>query len=124
MRLALEWLSEWIDLPEPVELTERLDLGGFEDARVEDTGPDLSAVVVGQVVEREPHPSADRLSFCRVDVGDEEPLEIVCGAPNVAQGQKVAVARVGTTLPDGTKLKKSKIRGVASGCRARGEGAL
>jgi len=114
MRLAMEWLSEWIDLPEPAELTERLDMGGFEDARVEDTGPDLSAVVVGQVVDRQPHPNADRLSCCRVDVGDGEPLEIVCGAPNVAQGQKVAVARVGTTLPDGTKLKKTKIRGVAS----------
>jgi phenylalanyl-tRNA synthetase beta chain len=66
------------------------------------------------VVEREPHPGADRLSLCRVDVGDEVPSPIVCGAPNVAAGQTVAVARPGTRLPDGKKLKKSKIRGVES----------
>lgn len=114
MRLSLEWLAEWIDLPAPDELVHRLDMGGFEDARVEQTGPDLSALQVGLVLSREPHPNADRLSLCRVDLGEDEPVEIVCGAPNVAAGQKVAVARPGTTLPDGTKLKKSKIRGVSS----------
>jgi phenylalanyl-tRNA synthetase beta chain len=114
MRIPLEWLGEWIDLPPTETLVERLDLGGFEDTLVEDTGPDLSAVRVGHVLERAPHPNADRLSLCRVDLGEGEPLEIVCGAPNVAAGQKVAVAPVGTVLPDGTRLKKSKIRGVTS----------
>jgi phenylalanyl-tRNA synthetase beta chain len=114
MRLPIEWLAEWVELPPLRELEERLNLGGFEDAVVEATGPDLSAVRVGQVLERAAHPAADRLSVCRVELGEGEPLEIVCGAPNVAAGQKVAVARTGTVLPDGTKLKKAKIRGVIS----------
>jgi phenylalanyl-tRNA synthetase beta chain len=114
MRLPLDWLAEWIDLPPVGELVERLNLGGFEDAEVHDTGPDLSAIRVGRVVERAAHPNADRLSVCRVDVGEAETLEVVCGAPNVAAGQKVAIAVSGTKLPDGKKLKRSKIRGVVS----------
>ncbi|MBW2269023.1 MAG: phenylalanine--tRNA ligase subunit beta [Deltaproteobacteria bacterium] len=114
MRLCLDWLAEWVDLPDAAELVHQLDMCGFEDALVEQTGPDLSAFRVGCVLEREPHPDADRLSVCRVDLGAGEPVEIVCGAPNVAAGQKVVVASPGTRLPDGTKLKKSKIRGVTS----------
>jgi phenylalanyl-tRNA synthetase beta chain len=114
MRVSLDWLAEWIDLPEDDELAERLNLGGFEDAEIEVSGPDLSAVVVGHVALREPHPDADRLSFCKVDIGGDALVEVVCGAPNVAQGQKIAFAPVGSRLPDGTKLKKTKIRGVAS----------
>ncbi|MBW2280126.1 MAG: phenylalanine--tRNA ligase subunit beta, partial [Deltaproteobacteria bacterium] len=123
MRVPLGWLSEWVDLPESrEELERRLTVGGLEIEGVERTGPDLSAIRVGRVVERGPHPNADRLSFCRVDIGEGDPLEIVCGAPNVAADQKVAVAVSGTVLPDGTKLKKSKIRGVTSNgmiCSAR-----
>jgi len=114
MRLSLDWLGEWIALPPADELVERLDLCGFEDSVVERIGPDLSQVCVGEVLARAAHPNADRLSVCRVDVAAGEPLEIVCGAPNVAAGQKVAVARVGVGLPDGSRIKKSKIRGVAS----------
>lgn len=115
MRLSVEWLNEFIALPKDLtELCHRLDMGGFEDVAIESTGPELEGVVVGFVKEREQHPNADRLSLCRVDVGGEALLEIVCGAPNVEAGQKVAVAPVGTTLPDGTRLKKSKIRGVVS----------
>ena len=114
MRLALEWLAELVDLPPEAELVEGLSLGGFEDVRVEAPGPDLSVFCVGQVLERAPHPNADRLSVCRVSVGEEGPLEIVCGAPNVAAGQKVAVARVGTRLPDGRTLERAKLRGVVS----------
>ena len=66
------------------------------------------------MLERRPHPAADRLSLCQVDVGEGEPAEVVCGAPNVAAGQKVAVALPGTRLPDGTKLSRAKIRGVVS----------
>ena len=123
MRVSLDWLAEWIDLPESrEELQRRLTLGGLEIEGVECSGPDLSAIRVGHVVERAPHPNADRLSLCRVDVGEDEPLEIVCGAPNVASDQRVAVAVAGTVLPDGTKLKRSKIRGVTSNgmiCSAR-----
>jgi phenylalanyl-tRNA synthetase beta chain len=114
MRLPLDWLAEWIALPSDAELEERLSMCGFEDVQVHREGPDLRDVVVGRVIECAPHPNADKLSACRVDVGDAEPLGIVCGAPNVATGQKVAVARAGVRLPDGTKLKRSKIRGVVS----------
>ncbi len=114
MRVSLAWLSEFIPLPADDELTHRLEVGGFEDVAIETTGPDLGAVIVGRVVKREPHPNADRLSLCSVDLGGDEPIDIVCGAPNVADGQKVAVALSGTTLPDGTKLKRTKIRGVVS----------
>jgi phenylalanyl-tRNA synthetase beta chain len=114
MRLALDWLAEWVDLPEEGLLAARLEMGGFEDVRVERSGPDLSAIRVGHVLERGAHPNADRLSVCRVAVGEGDPVEVVCGAPNVAAGQKVAVALPGTRLPDGTKLGRSKIRGVVS----------
>lgn len=115
MRVPLRWLSEWIDLPRSqVELVERLTLAGVEIESVEESGPDLSGVRVGRVVERRPHPNADRLSLCIVDVGEDAPLEVVCGAPNVDAEQKVAFAAPGATLPDGTRLKKTKIRGVVS----------
>ena len=114
MKVPLGWLAEWVDLPDEAELCERLTLAGLEIEEILRSGPDLSAIRVGHVVERRQHPNADRLSLCRVDVGGPEPISVVCGAPNVAQGQKVAVALPGTTLPDGTKLKKSKIRGEAS----------
>ncbi len=114
MRLSLAWLAEFVDLPPAADLIEGLCVGGFEDVCIDTPGPDLSAIRVGHVVERAPHPNADRLSVCRVDVGEGEPLEIVCGAPNVAAGQKVAVACVGTTLPDGRTLERAKLRGVTS----------
>ncbi|MDX1650368.1 MAG: phenylalanine--tRNA ligase subunit beta, partial [Myxococcota bacterium] len=114
MRVPLGWLSEWIPLPPLEELVERLTLGGLEIEDVIFTGPALDAVRVGHVLERRPHPDADRLSVCRVDVGEAEAVEIVCGAPNVAADQKVAVALPGVVLPDGTKIKRAKIRGVAS----------
>ncbi len=114
MRLSLGWLAEFVDLPDDAELAGRLELGGFEDVGVERGGPDLSAIVVGRVEVREPHPNAERLSLCRVDVGDGAPRRIVCGAPNVAAGQRVAVALPGARLPDGTKIKKSKLRGEVS----------
>ncbi len=114
MRLPLAWLAEFIDLPPERELVERLTVGGFEDVVVEGSGPDLAAIRVGLVLAREPHPDADRLSVCRVDVGAEEPALIVCGAPNAAAGQKVAVALPGAALPDGRRIERARIRGVLS----------
>lgn len=119
MKLPLSWLREFIPLPWPesVDLEafeERLTVGGLEIEEVIRSGPDLGALVVGHVVERVQHPNADRLSLCTVDVGQEDAVEIVCGAPNVAGGQKVAVALHGAVLPDGTKIKRSKIRNVRS----------
>jgi phenylalanyl-tRNA synthetase beta chain len=114
MKVPLGWLATWIDLPAQAELEERLTLAGLEIEEILRTGPDLSEIRVGHVLERRQHPNADRLSVCSVDLGEATPATIVCGAPNVAAGQKVAVAVPGVTLPDGTKLKKSKIRGEVS----------
>lgn len=115
MRLSLGWLAEWIELPARAEdLAERLTMAGLEVDALERTGPKCDGVVVGEVLERGAHPGADRLSLCRVDVGEDEPVAIVCGAANVDAGQKVAVARPGVQLPDGTRIKKSKIRGEVS----------
>ncbi|HXZ85404.1 MAG TPA: phenylalanine--tRNA ligase subunit beta, partial [Myxococcota bacterium] len=114
MKVPLGWLREWIELPPEEALCERLTLAGLEIEEIVRAGPDLSEIRVGRVLERRQHPNADRLSLCSVDVGAAEPIGVVCGAPNVAAGQKVALALPGTTLPDGTKLKKSKIRGESS----------
>jgi phenylalanyl-tRNA synthetase beta chain len=127
MRVPLSWLAEWNSvLPAATELAERLTLAGLAVDSIERVGPDLSGVRVGWVRERSPHPGADRLSLCKVELGPEveggAPIEIVCGAPNVAAGQKVAVALPGARLPDGSVLKRSKIRGVLSNgmiCSAR-----
>jgi phenylalanyl-tRNA synthetase beta chain len=115
MKVSLGWLAEWIELPPSVDaLVDRLTAAGLEVEDILRTGPDLSGVTIGLVQGRRAHPDADRLSVCRVDVAGAEPLEIVCGAANVAAGQKVAVATVGTELPGGLRIKQSRIRGVVS----------
>jgi len=114
MRVPLGWLAQWVPLPPLAALRERLTLGGLEIEGVEQLGPDLTGLRIGLVLERGPHPNADRLSLCRVDLGEGAPIEVVCGAPNVAAGQKVAVALPGQRLPDGRTLERSKIRGVVS----------
>lgn len=123
MRISWNWLNTLIDLNglTPREVADVLTSTGLEVESVEPLEPVkgmLAGVVVGHVVECAKHPDADRLSVTRVNVGEAEPLQIVCGAPNVAEGQKVLVALVGTTLhmTDGSSIviKKSKIRGVES----------
>jgi len=96
------------------KLAEDLTLSTAEVEGVLPFAPHLADVVVGLVSERTKHPDADKLSVCTVDVGAGEPLQIVCGAPNVDKGKKVAVATIGTVLPGDFKIKKSKIRGVES----------
>jgi phenylalanyl-tRNA synthetase beta chain len=116
MRVPVSWLREYCspDLS-TADIVERFDLTGTEVARVERVGVGATeGFVVGRVLEAEPHPDADRLTVCKVDVGAGEPEQIVCGAPNVAAGQVVAVARPGALMPDGTKLGKAKLRGVES----------
>ncbi|HEU4906594.1 MAG TPA: phenylalanine--tRNA ligase subunit beta [Solirubrobacterales bacterium] len=116
MRVPYSWLREYCDPGiEPRALAERLAMTGTEVERVGIAGPPTpDGFVVGRVLAREKHPDADRLSVCSVDVGAGEPSTIVCGAPNVGAGQTVAVARPGATMPDGTKLRKAKLRGVES----------
>jgi phenylalanyl-tRNA synthetase beta chain len=114
MRVPLRWLAEFVDAPGADAVAALLTDGGLEVESIERVGPDLSAARVGHVLARDKHPNADRLSVCRVDLGGPDPVLIVCGAPNVAAGQKVAVVSPGATLPDGRKLEKAKIRGVVS----------
>jgi phenylalanyl-tRNA synthetase beta chain len=116
MRVPVEWLREYCR-PEldTAALADRLAMTGTEVERVEHYGVDaLEQFVVGRVLTAEQHPEADRLRVCTVDVGEGEPSQIVCGAPNVAAGQTVAVAKPGAVMPDGTKLKVAKLRGQAS----------
>lgn len=84
---------------------------GIEDGLDFDLSPKF---VVGYVINKEQHENADKLSVCQVDVGEAEPLQIVCGAPNIDKGQKVVVAKVGATMPSGLKIKPTELRGVAS----------
>ena len=116
MKVSYRWLSQYIDLSDvtPEELANRLTLSGVAVDIVEVRNKGVENVVVGHVVHREQHPDADKLSLCRVNVGQEEELQIVCGAPNVAQGQKVPVALVGAQLPGDLKIKRAKLRGVES----------
>ncbi len=115
MKVTWSWLSDWVDLSgTPEELAHALAMRGFPVQSLT-RGKSLDpAILVGEVLAVERHPNADRLSLCQVDIGSPARLSIVCGAPNVAAGQRVAVAQVGTVLPDGTKLRRSKIRGVES----------
>lgn len=116
MKVSYQWLSEYVDLSgvTPHELAEQLTRSGIEVDAVESRNAGVSHCVIGYVKERTKHPDADRLNVCIVDVGQEEDLQIVCGAPNVAQGQKVVVAMVGAHLPGDLKIKRSKLRGVES----------
>ncbi|MGH2858153.1 MAG: phenylalanine--tRNA ligase subunit beta [Solirubrobacteraceae bacterium] len=116
MRVPVEWLREYCDPAlDTSALAERLAMTGTEVERVEHHGVgSLESFVVGKVISCERHPDADRLSVCIVDTGDGEPSQIVCGAPNVGAGQTVAVARAGAVMPDGTRLKRAKLRGQES----------
>ena len=116
MFVSMKWLARHVDLEgiTPQELADNLTLSTCEVEGLEPFAPHLSKVTVGHVLEREQHPDADKLGVCKVDVGAGDPLQIVCGAPNVGPGQRVAVATVGTVLPGDFKIKKSKIRGVES----------
>jgi len=114
MKTSIQWLANYIDIPwDPAELAERLTLAGLEVEGIERLGVLPDTVVVGQILRREPHPNADRLSLLTVDVGGGAPLPVVCGAPNCDAGLKVACALVGTELP-GMTIRKAKIRGVES----------
>lgn len=116
MRVSYQWLSEYVDLNgySASDLAEKLTRSGVEVDVVEKRNQGVTGVVTGEVIACEPHPNADKLRVCTVDVGQEETLNIVCGASNVAAGQKVPVALVGALLPGNFKIKKAKLRGVES----------
>ena len=113
MKISVSWLKEWVaTLPD--QLADRLTMAGLEVEAEELAAPEFTQVVVGEVKTVEPHPDADRLRVTTVDVGEDELLQIVCGAPNVAVGMKVPTAVVGAVLPGGFKIKAAKLRGVPS----------
>ena len=116
MRVPLAWLRSYCDPGLSAEdIAERLDLTGTELERIERIGvPSDEGFVVGKVLAADKHPDADRLTVCQVDTGTGQARTIVCGAPNVAAGQTVAVALPGATMPDGTELGEAELRGVRS----------
>ncbi len=114
MKVTWSWLRDWVEFPgTPEDLAHALALRGLPVKALEQGATFDSGIVVGRVLEVLPHPNADRLSLCSVDIGSAR-LSIVCGASNVAAGQSVPVAQIGSRLPDGTKLRRTKIRGIES----------
>jgi len=115
MKLSEAWLREWANPPvSTAELCDRLTLAGHELESVEPAAPMFSGVIVGAVLDVQPHPNADKLRVCRVDDGQGHQLEIVCGAPNVHAGMRAPLAVEGAALPGGVKIRRSKLRGVTS----------
>jgi len=115
MRFPEGWLREWVDPDVDTEdLCARLTLLGLEVEGYETTAPAFDGVVVGEIVDVEAHPEADRLRVCRVSDGDRQ-YDVVCGAPNAAVGLRVPFARVGAQLPGGVRIQAAELRGVQSG---------
>ena len=131
MRVSYDWLKTMIDVPEsPEELSAEYIRTGTEVEAIDVVGESFDHVVTAQVLEKTPHPDSDHMYVCKVDVGaanvdadgNPEPLQIVCGAQNFEAGDHIVTAMVGAELPGGIKIKKSKLRGVAScgmNCSAR-----
>jgi phenylalanyl-tRNA synthetase beta chain len=125
MKISYQWLSEWVDLSRlknkhplgkdgPESLGDLLTTRGLEIESLQSLAAGLEKVVTAKILERNKHPEADRLSVCKVTLGQGEPLEIVCGAQNMKAGDIVCLAQIGAALPNGLKIEKSKIRGVVS----------
>ncbi|WAJ71394.1 phenylalanine--tRNA ligase subunit beta [Catenovulum adriaticum] len=115
MKFSESWLREWVNPAISSEaLVEQITMAGLEVDSVEPVAGEFSGIVVGKVVECGPHPDAEKLQVTKIDVGGDELLDIVCGAKNCRQGLTVAVATVGAVLPGNFKIKKAKLRGVAS----------
>ncbi|MBI4302292.1 MAG: phenylalanine--tRNA ligase subunit beta, partial [Chloroflexi bacterium] len=119
MKVSLKWLKEYVNVRLPVkELAHRLNMSGTEVGSIETIGGQWQNILVGRVETVEPHPNADRLKLATVDLAEER-ATVVCGAPNIAAGQKIAFAKVGARLIDGhsgqmVELKPATIRGVVS----------
>jgi phenylalanyl-tRNA synthetase beta chain len=115
MNISTTWLREWINPTVSDEvLAEQLTMAGLEVDGIAPVAPYFENVVVGYVVSCEKHPDADKLNLCQVDVGENNKLQIICGASNIRTGLKVIVATVGAVLPNGLKIKKAKLRGIES----------
>ncbi len=115
MKFSEQWLREWVS-PDitTAQLTAQLTMAGLEVDSITPMAGIFSKVVVGEVLSIEPHPNAEKLKVCKVNVGENAPLQIVCGAANVAAGLRVPCARIGAELPGGMKIKQAALRGVES----------
>src|SRR5215510_10274722 len=115
MKFSVNWLREFVDLPKnPEDIAELLTRAGIEIKRIETRGANVANVVVSQITASSRHPNADRLSVCEVDDGSGTKRQIVCGATNYKAGDRVPLALPGAKLPNGTEIRKSKLRGVDS----------
>jgi phenylalanyl-tRNA synthetase beta chain len=115
MKFSEQWLREWVNTPlSRSELTEQLTMAGLEIESVLPVAQSFAGVVVGEITSVVPHPNADNLHVCQVNVGDVAPLTIVCGAGNVRVGMRAPVAIVGAQLPNGTLIKQATLRAVDS----------
>lgn len=114
MKVSEQWLREWVDPAiDTAELSQQITMAGLEVDSIDAVAGEFTGVVVAEVVEAGQHPNADKLSLCQVNDGSET-FQVVCGAPNVRAGIKVAFARVGAVLPGNLKIKKAKLRGSES----------
>ena len=115
MKISEKWLREWVSPKlDTKALAHRLTMAGLEVGAVEAVAPKLDKIVIGKIEAITPHPSADKLRLCRVDIGKGKTLDIVCGAANAAVGMRAPVALEGATLPNGMTIKRAEIRGVVS----------
>jgi phenylalanyl-tRNA synthetase beta chain len=115
MKFSEQWLREWVSPQLNTQaVADQITMAGLEVDAVEPVAAAFNGVVVAEVLTKEPHPDADKLNVCTVNDGSAEPVQVVCGAPNVAIGQKVPFAQVGGVLPGDFKIKKAKLRGVES----------
>ncbi len=115
MKISLNWLSDYIELPaDPSELAAKLTMAGLEVEGIERMGAELEGIVVARIIESEPHPNAEKLSVTKIDAGGATALQVVCGAKNYKVGDLVPLATVGTTMAAGMKIEKAKLRGVES----------
>lgn len=116
MLVPVKWMKDYVNIDgiEIRELADKLNSSGSHVEAIEKVDKGVEKVVVGKILEIEKHPDADKLVVTKIDVGDEEPIQIVTGADNISEGDYVPVALVGAKLPDGLKIKKGKLRGIAS----------
>ena len=115
MKFSVNWLREFVDLPKnPEDIAELLTRAGIETKNIETRGANIDKVIVSQITASSRHPNADRLTVCEVDDGGGTKRQVVCGATNYKVGDKVPLALPGTKLPNGTEIRKSKLRGVES----------
>ena len=113
MIVSIDWLKDFVDIDEePEELAELLSSVGLE-AEYGNQFSEIKNVIIGKILSVKGHPNADRLNVCTVNDGEND-FQVVCGAPNVAEGQTIAYAKIGSVLPGGFKLEKIKLRGVES----------